>query len=253
MKKLSKRTFAFFAFAYLVTLLVTAPASLLDNYLQHVSQGRMIMANTSGTIWNGSATPALRQQENRFIGLPPLRWDIAVLPLFTGIIKARLQWSDQPLAPAMDAIISPSRFELHHALIRLPALALSGVSPILKPARFGGQFQIQSEQLIFSKRGIDGSAVADWQQASSALSSIAPLGNYRLALSGAGDRINIGLTTVSGILLLEGKGNWLAGRGLEFHGRAQASAGNHDNLTELLHHLGPEESPGVHGFNITPQ
>lgn len=250
---MGKRTFALFVLAYLVTLLITAPASLLDKCLQYASQGRLVLANTSGTVWNGSATPALRTQDGHLIALPFLRWDIAVPSLFTGKIQARLQWDDQPPASATEAIISYNQIELRHALLQLPARVLDEASPMLKPARFRGQLQIQGEHLIFSKRGIDGAATADWQQASSALSSLAPLGNYRLAVNAAGDRINIGLSTTSGILLLEGQGNWLAARGLEFHGKAQASAGNYDNLTELLHHLGPEISPGVHGFNIAPQ
>lgn len=248
-----KRTFALFALAYLLTLLITAPASLLDKCLQYATQGRLLLANANGTVWSGSAIPALRTQDSRLVALPFLRWEIAVPSLFTGKIHARLQWDDQPPASATEAIISFNQVELHHALLQLPARVLGEASPMLKPAQFRGQLQVQGEHLIFSKRGVDGAATVDWQQASSALSSIAPLGDYRLALNGAGDRINIGLTTISGILLLEGDGNWLAGRGLEFHGKAHASAGNYDNLTELLHHLGPEVSPGVHGFNLTPQ
>ncbi len=249
---MGKRTFAIFALAYLLTLLITAPASLLEKGLQYASQDRLLLANASGTVWNGSAIPALRTQDGRLVALPLLRWQIAVPPLFTGKIQARLQWEDQPPASATEAVISFKQVELRHAVLQLPARVLEEASTMLKPAQFRGQLQIQGNHLVFSSRGMEGSAVVDWRQASSALSGVAPLGDYRLALNGAGDRIHIRLTTTSGILLLEGDGNWLTGRGLEFHGKAQASAGNYDNLTELLHHLGPEISPGVHGFNLTP-
>lgn len=250
---MGKRAFALFAFAYLITLLITAPASLLDRCLQYASQGRLLLANASGTIWNGSAALALRTQDGRPIGLPFLHWEIAVPSLFAGKIRARLQWDGQPPASATEAIFSFNRIELHHALLQLPAQVLDEASPVLKPARFRGQIQIQCDRLVFSGGGMEGNAVIDWRQASSALSSIAPLGSYRLALNGTGDRINIGLTTASGILLLDGEGNWSPGRGLEFHGKAQASAGNYDNLTELLHHFGAEVSPRVHGFTLTPR
>lgn len=250
---MGKRLFALFALAYLLTLLITAPASLLDKGLQYASRGRLALANASGTVWNGSATPALRTQDGRLIALPFLRWEIAAPPLLTGKIRARLQWNHQPPASATEAIISFNQVELNRVLLELPAHVLGEASPMLKPAQFSGQLQIQGEHLVFSNRGMSGTTVVDWRQAGSALSGIAPLGAYRLALNGAGDRINIGLTTISGMLLLEGDGNWLAGRGLEFHGKAQASAGNHDNLSELLHHLGREVSPGVHSFNLIPQ
>lgn len=250
---MSKSIIALFTFVYLLTLLITAPASLLDNGLQYATQGRLQLANASGTVWDGSATPAMRTQDDRLFALPFLHWKIAVPSLFTGKVQVLLQWDDQPPASATEAIISFKQIELHHVQLQLPARVLDETSPMLKPAQFRGQLLIQSDHLVFSSRGMEGTAVADWRQASSALSSISPLGDYRLALNGAGERIHIGLTTNSGVLLLEGDGNWLAGRGLEFHGKAQASPGNHDNLNELLHHLGPEISPEVHGFNLVPQ
>ncbi len=250
---MGKRTFVVFALAFLLTLLISAPASFLDLGLQHATQGRVLLANATGTVWNGSATPALRTQDGRFITLPFLHWEIALPSLFTGKIQARLLWNDQSPASATEAVISLNQVELHHALFQLPARALAEASPLLKPAQFRGQLQIQGDHIVFSNRGMEGIASVDWRQASSALSAIAPLGDYHLALNGSGNSIHIGLTTTSGILVLEGDGNWLAGHGLEFHGKARASAGNNDNLSELLHNLGPELSPGVHSFNLIPQ
>lgn len=247
-----KRVLAIFVLAYVLTLLVTAPASLLGKVLEHASQGRLVLANASGTVWNGSATPAMRTQEGGLVALPLLHWQVAVPSLLTGKILARLQWEGQPLASATEAVISFNQVELHHAAIQLPARILEEASTMLKPAQFRGQLQIQGDRLVFSNRGMEGAAIVDWWQANSALSSIVPLGDYRLALNGTGDRIHIGLTTSSGVLRLEGDGNWQTGRGLEFQGRAQASEGSYDNLNELLHHLGPEIDPGVHGFNLTP-
>ncbi|MBI4938652.1 MAG: type II secretion system protein N [Nitrosomonadales bacterium] len=243
----------FFVSAFLLTLLVTAPASLLDRYLQSVSRGRLVLANASGTIWSGSATPALLRQEGYPLALPPLRWAISAWPLLGGSIEARLQWGAMQPESGMRILVSPGTVELHRAQLILPARIIEEVSPLLKPAQLRGQLRIQSEQISFSGRGVEGAATVEWQQAGSALSSVDPLGNYRLALNGAGDRIEIGLTTASGKLLLEGQGSWSAARGLEFRGRAQSSPGNHEALAELLRNLGPEESAGVHGFHITPR
>lgn len=253
MRIFEKRAFVLFVCATLVTLLVTAPASLLDTCLQYLSRGRMVLANTNGTIWSGSATPALRQQEGRFITLQPLHWRIAVLSIFSGKVQAQLQWDELPSTPAMEVTASFGQIELRHVRIPLPVRVVGELSPILKPAGFRGQLQVQSEHLVFSARGFDGVATVDWQQAGSALSRIAPLGDYRLTLRGAGEQVNIELTTTSGVLLLQGQGGWSAANGLSFHGKAQASREDHGELAELLQHLGPEQSPGVHGFNLTPQ
>jgi len=249
---MSKRIVFIFVSAFLLTLFVNAPASLVDWGLQRASQGRVLLANANGTIWNGSATPALRSQNGRFVTLPFLHWEISLRSIFTGKILTRLQWDNQQSGPVTEAILSFTQLELRHTLLRLPARVLEEASPMLKAVQFRGELQIESSNLIFSKRGMEGTALVDWRQASSALSSIAPLGDYHLALEGTGERIHIALTTNSGMLFLEGDGNWLASRGLEFHGKAHASTGNNNNLAELLSHLGPEISPGVHDFNLIP-
>jgi len=246
-----KRTFAFlFLCAFLLTLLATAPASLLDSYLRHATQGRMVLANASGTVWQGAAMPAVRQPQGNLVALQTLHWQLAVWPLFSGKIRLHLQWDELPASSATDVNISYRQIEFQHLFIPLPAKLLSEASSLLKPLEFRGQMQIQAEHLLVSRQGVDGAAVVDWQQAGSALSSINPLGNYRLALNGAGERVTIGLSTTSGALLLQGQGGWSAARGLDFHGTARAAPGSEERLTELLHHLGPEESPGVHGIKL---
>ena len=141
---------------------------------------------------------------------------------------------------------------MHRVRFTLPARVLSETSAMLKPTQLRGELQVQADNLLFSSTGFAGAAVVSWLQASSALSQVVPLGDYRLALDGAKGRVHIALSTSSGTLLLEGDGNWLPAQGLEFHGKAQASPGNYDSLTELLHHLGPEIAPGVHAFNFAP-
>ncbi|MBI3903322.1 MAG: type II secretion system protein N [Nitrosomonadales bacterium] len=248
---LSKRMLALFALAYLLALLATAPASLLDAALQRASQNHLALANAAGTIWNGSATLSLRQQNERLVALQALRWEISAASLLNGKMLVRLQVEGQ--SAVTEATLTPGQIELQHVQLQLPAHVLDEASPLLKPAQFRGQLHIQSEHLAFSPNGVEGNAVVDWQQASSALSSIAPLGNYHLALNGTGKRIAIALATTSGILMLDGQGEWKAGRGLEFHGKARAAGGDQDSLSELLHHLGPEIAPGVRGINLFPQ
>ncbi len=242
-----------FALAYLFSLAIMAPASLLDELVRHYSQGRLAMANTSGTIWKGAAIPVLITGDGHLIATQYLRWDIDFLPLLKGMIRARLLWDDQPQGSATEVQVSGGQVELSHALIPLPARLLNETSPILKPAEFRGQLEIRSNHLVYSRRGMDGVAIADWLNAGSALSSIDPLGNYRLRLNGAGNSVSVDLSTTSGVLVLDGQGKWSAASGLDFQGRARASAGNQERLNELLRNLGPEQSPGVFTFNLTPR
>lgn len=252
-KLLSKGTLLIFTLAFIITLIITAPAALLNGWVQRATQDHLVMANTGGTIWHGSATPALPQRDGGFIVLGPMHWDVELLPLFSGKLKIVLRWDDMPQSAAMEAILSPGSLELNHAQLALPASALGEISPLLQPAQLQGLIKIRSEHLLLSPQGIQGVANADWTNAGSALSSINPLGKYHLTFTGAGDRLRIALATTSGALILDGQGEWSSTKGLEFRGKARAATDQQDSLAELLAHFGPEESAGVHTLTLTPQ
>ncbi len=240
-----------FVVAYFVSLVIMAPASLLDDLVHFYTQDRLVLANARGTIWQGSAVPALRMQDGHLIAIRPLRWNIYLLPLLRGEIRARMQWEESLPAAATGVLVSGGLAELNNLFIPLPARLLNDASPILKPAEFRGQMEVRSQRLVFSSRGIEGAAVVDWLHAGSALSSIDPLGNYRFLLDCAGNTATVDLSTTSGILVLAGHGQWSGSGGLEFRGQASASPGNQERLNELLHHLGPEQSQGVFTFRLT--
>ncbi len=97
---------------------------------------------------------------------------------------------------------------------------------------------------------VTGKVAANWQMAGSPLSPVNPFGNYRFDLSGIGDRIQIGLSTVSGNLQLSGQGEWLTSGRLTFQTTAKAVGAGKEVFSEMLHHLGPEMEPGVYLFRL---
>ena len=73
-------------------------------------------------------------------------------------------------------------------------------------------------------------------QMSSRLSTIAPMGSYRLTLQG-GAPTRIALATLEGSLQLSGEGQWV-GQRLRFEGEASASPDRVEALSNLLNILG---------------
>jgi len=250
MKKIGWRAFALFALAFVVMLVVTAPATLLAKVAEGASGGRFILANATGTVWQGGARPAIRQRSGSLLAMEQLRWDVALLPLFTGKIIIRLDWDNVAQAQPMVATISFKQIEVRNAVIPLQAAALGELSPVLQPVQLSGQMQIRSEQFTFSSQGLNGIAVADWLNAGSAMSSVNPLGNYRINLAGAGEKLEVSLVTLSGALLLEGKGGFMPEQGLRFQLTARAAADSKGKLDELINNFGPESAPGVHTLNL---
>jgi len=214
------------------------------------SKGKFVLANATGTVWQGSATPALRQRSGDLLAMEKLHWDIAFWPLFTGKIITRLNWDNVEQSQPMLVTVTYNQIELRNAVLPVQAAVLGELTPVLQPVQLSGKIQIKSELLTLSKLGVNGSAVADWLNAGSVLSAVNPLGSYRINLTGAGEKLDVTLVTVSGALLLEGKGSFTLNHGLNFQVTARASAESKGSLDELLNNFGPESSPGVHTLNL---
>ena len=246
---MKKSALALFALTYLGVLIANAPASLLSVALTQVSNGQATFADAQGTLWQGEAIPLIQMKQAAPIALHRLHWRITPQSLFSGKLRAALHW-DNAAAP-IQASLTLQQLELQQFSATLPAELLGGVAPLLRPAQLRGILQIHSEQLILNAHHINGNAVADWIDASSSFSTLAPLGTYRITLAGMGDRLNASLSTTSGALMLNGQGGWSATQGLNFQGTASAAADKTDELTELLNHLGPETAAGVHGITLS--
>ncbi|MDR0481417.1 MAG: type II secretion system protein N [Gallionellaceae bacterium] len=251
---MSKRlTVLLFALVYLAVLIAFAPASLLDAALRKASHDRFALANASGTVWSGQALLSLRQHNGKWAPLQSMQWSISALSLFTGQIRAQLLPEGLPPAAATELVATRSGVELHHAQFQLSAQALNQISTTLEPIGFHGQLVIRSDHFALTPSGAAGTATVEWLQAGSALSRIAPLGNYKLTLTGAGAGVNVSLATTSGVLLLDGQGSWKMPDGLNLLVNARAAPGSEESLNELLYHFGPQTAPGVHTFNLVPQ
>lgn len=250
MKKIGWRAWVLFACAFLVTLVVTAPATLLAKMVEAGSNGQFVLANATGTVWQGSATPAIRQRTGGLFVLEKLHWDIAVLPLIGGKMSIKFRWDNVEQVQPVLATVTLGQIELRDVIVPLHAGILGELSPLLQPVQLSGKMQIKSELFTISRQGMSGSAVAEWTKAGSVLSSVNPLGSYRINLAAAGERLDVSLVTTGGVLLLEGKGNFMPGQGLRFQGTARASADSKGSLDELLGNFGPESAPGVHSLNL---
>ena len=80
------------------------------------------------------------------------------------------------------------------------------------------------------------------EQFATRLSSLKPLGDYRLTFAGGADT-RIRLTTLAGALQMEGQGVWQQGQ-LQFVGEAWArEAQDESALSNLLGVIGPRNGP----------
>jgi general secretion pathway protein N len=235
---------------YVSLLIITAPASLLDSPLKSLVDDRLSLANCQGTIWQGSATPTLKIGKQSRMSLHTLHWHIRPLALLTGQLKAALTWDDMASITPTEMTISRKSVALSNLQLSLPAEIIGELSPFLKPAQLSGNLNIESRALTYSDGQLQGNATARWNQAGSAMSTIHPLGDYRIDIEAAKNNLHATLSTLRGALLLDGQGNWSPAQKFHFNGTARAAPESQAMLSELLHHLGPETAPGVYQINL---
>lgn len=238
-----------FAAGYFIcALFVTAPAYLLDTTIGHFSHQRLSLANCQGTIWHGSATPLLHTGSHARFALHTLQWRINPEALLQGRLSIALAWDNLDAKAPMQLLLDSRSVVLSNLLLPLPAGMISELSPYLKPAQFSGSLMLESPQLTYSEDALQGNATARWLSAGSAMSSVHPLGDYQIDMEAKQGKLQATLTTQQGALLLDGQGSWSHPQGFHFYGTARAA--NQSALNELLHHLGPESSPGIYQISI---
>ena len=238
------------AIFYLAFLVVGAPSAWMAQGLKHFSQGRLGLAQTSGSLWRGQGELfiAFNSKEDRRLGR--IEWRIEPWWLLLGRVQTRLQIS-APDADLRGAVgLAFRKIAVRELSATLPAdLAVAFYSPAML---FGaqGRVQIKSEELEFGGDGVRGGAEILWQGAGSRLSSVSPLGDYRLSFAGQGKLAQIKLETVRGDLMLGGEGQWRPESGaLQFNGSARPAA-HAQELEPLLRVLGPDQGGGQRSISV---
>lgn len=231
----------------LVALLLWAPARWLAWGVSQASQHRVVLQSVRGTLWNGSAQLLLSGGEGSR--------DAQALP-------GRVQWQIQPvwLSAALSfnadcCMSAPTQWVVRAdgTTLRLsadnhrsqwPAVLLSGLGAPWNSLQATGQLTFQADGLALQWAAgrwlLQGQMELQAQQMASRLSTLKPIGSYRIVLRGTPEGSptpELQLSTTQGPLQLTGQGQWVGAR-LRFTGEASAEEGSESALTNLLNIIG---------------
>jgi general secretion pathway protein N len=220
-----------------------APARWLTVPLQTAFEERVVFDDARGTFWNGSARLGLSG------GLGSN--DAATLP-------GRLNWMIRPRWPSLQVelqadccmqqawqlTVQPgwggARVTLADSLSQWPAHWLTGLGTPWNTVQIEGQLTLATQALVVQwvsgRLLLAGRAQLDATQISSRLSTLKPMGSYRVVLLG-GDSPSIALETLEGSLQLSGSGQWVGSK-LRFEGLASAAPERLEALSNLLNIIG---------------
>lgn len=202
------------------------------------------IADTTGTVWSGSATLALGRGQNRRILPDPLRWNLSFAD------GPRLDLHHAWLRGPVTLAVTLDGVKLSGQTLALPARALAAVDPAIATIGPGGMLTVSWPAItLFPSARPGGQPLlnAEWRDASSALTPVRPLGDYVLvSRQGTDGRADFLIETRRGPLLLEGRGHIDASTGLHFRGTARADpsapAEIQTALQDILGALGPRQN-----------
>jgi general secretion pathway protein N len=244
-------TVLFAAGVALGVLAIAPPTGLLDVWLNAATGGRVRLAQTEGTLWQGAARvvlvdPGRASRPDATLGPLPglampgmLRWSLSPRLLF-GLLEASFTLVDggapvHIIGSVMTGVrIDAGRFEWL-------GLALEGLGSPWNTVRPVAAMRLQWESLVIDAGGIRGTLALELADVTSAMSPVRPLGSWRLGVQATGRQAVLRMETLAGPVHLEGDGQWNAGGSLNLRLAAWPDPPMQAVLAPLLNLIGPRE------------
>lgn len=219
------------------------PAQWLADGLARASNRQLLLIDARGTVWNGSSRIVFTGgTDSSEAAVLPGRVDWELRPSGLGVrmrlasaccaaqgVELRARW--RPRGLALDVADSTSHF---------PAAMLAGLGTPWNTLQLEGDLQLATQGLsvewIEGRLAVAGRAELVAQRMSSRLSTLRPMGSYRITVQG-GTAPTLRLDTLEGSLRLTGSGQWV-GRRLRFTGEASAEPEREAALANLLNIVG---------------
>ena len=237
----------------LAGIVLFAPASWLASAIASSTGGRLVLADTRGTVWSGSAVAVLAGgPDSRDASFLPGRLEWTLAPRWYGFdLAARQECCINGTATIQ---IRPGLGRVRATLVprtdwvgQWPSAWLGGLGTPWNTLQLGGSFRLLSPGVtIESVEGrwrLEGRVDLALEGVSSRLTTLDTLGSYKISLtggSGTNGATLLSVTTQDGPLQLNGSGTWGPG-GVKFRGEARAATVDEAALSNLLNIIGRRE------------
>ena len=229
--------------AYLVFLLVNLPASWLGLALERSTRGALSLGEPAGTVWKGSGLLALRSG-GAFRGIADIEWRTNPLALLAGRLSVALSGAAPEAALRASVSLGAGSVRFRNVEVNAPAVLLE---PLVAAAAFAkpeGRLRVLADSFEIGGGGVVGAASVEWLEAG--VLQTRQLGDYRLQITGMGERAELKLATLRGDLRLTGGGEWRGAqpRIVQLRGLAEAAAERKDlePLLQAMRIAGPGPS-----------
>ena len=207
------------------------------------SNGQVVLNDANGRVWNGSAQLVLRggAQSQSVVALPGrVSWQVRPVGLGLNLQLTAACCMAQPLVSRLSLGWNRLGWQINDHQSEWPAGLLAGLGTPWNTVLAQGNLALNvtglSVEWSQGRSAMEGRLQMDALEMTSSLSTLKPMGSYRLTLYG-GSVNTLKLETLQGSLQLAGAGQWVGGR-LRFEGEASAAPERQEALANLLNIIG---------------
>jgi general secretion pathway protein N len=227
----------------LLALVLFAPARWLAAAVERATRGQVLLAEARGTVWGGSARLVLTggPGSTDAAALPGrVRWELH--PRWDGAAARVLAdcCTPQPVPLRMRVRWAGGSLQVGDNVSQWPASVLAGLGTPWNTLQIEGDARLTTQGLSVEwsagRPVVSGRAELVALRVASRLSTLRPMGSYRITLQG-GSTAALRLETLEGSLQLTGSGQWVGSR-LHFRGEASAAPEREAALANLLNIIG---------------
>jgi len=234
---------------YIITLFVTAPATLIDIQLQNISNNQLHLAEAQGTLWSGKGQIKILDASGHAALTKKVAWRFQAKELLHAHLAYEVNFNQDSYKP-FPLTISWSRIELENIEFNLPAEIVGLGLPKIAALGLTGDVFIHILKLSITGNQKQGTANLQWHHAGSTLTPVSPLGDYELYIEAAGSATHSTLRTIQGPLQLDGKGTWDDGQPSGFLATAHIEAAFQQQLAPFLRLIAVEHTDGSFALQL---
>ena len=224
----------------IATAVAFLPASLVDNRIAAATQGKVRLADASGTVWEGRGVLVDSAGTWRL----PLGWTIAKADVLRGTRNVALHPVDGASSPAGNVEIVDNGVRVRDLRVELPAQAVFSALPMRPLPAFGGTVLVSSADFAWNDRSKAGALEAHWRGARIASGdNVADLGTVDLTTMPQDSRIVGKLTNMGGDVHVDGNVS-VAGGSVAIDATVAPAPGAPPNIARALASLGTPDASG---------
>lgn len=215
------------------TVIAAPPAAWLADLVRAKSQLRLV--DPQGTLWQGSALLAVSDGRRALLVPGRITWRASLGG--SGFPGTTVELRHPAALAPVRVHLTWGKVEVEAGRAAAPAAVLSALGAPFNTVRPGGALHVEWSSLRLERSAAHGEARLEWRDAQSALSPVAPLGDFLVVVKLRGAAGDVSLSTLRGPLHMEGSGSLREGR-LAFAGQAFAEEPMRAALLGLIGVLG---------------